>query len=61
MLTREGPEIIKVAGVGVSGWFATLTLERVNLLVSLCVGIATLTYILIKIFYVIKNHGKIAD
>lgn len=61
MLAREAPEITRVTTVGLGGWLATLTLERVNLIVSLCVGVATLTYVIIKIVYVLKHHGKAPD
>lgn len=61
MFTKEAPEIAKVSTVGLGGWFATLTLERVNLVISLCVGTATLAYVLLKIYYVVKHRGKSPD
>lgn len=61
MLTKEAPEMLRVATIGTGGWFASLTLERVSTILSIAVSVATLAYIILKIYYVVKNRGKVAE
>lgn len=40
--------------IGFTGLLGTLTLERVNTVVAICVGLATLAYLAIKIIKELK-------
>ena len=41
--------------VGITGLIANITLEQVNTVVAIAVGLATLTYMLIKIYHSLKS------
>ena len=45
-------DTLKTAGVGVGGWWLTGMLPEI---VSLCVGLATLTYLIIKLVKEIRD------
>lgn len=36
----------------------TITLSSVNVAVSILVGLATVTYLITKVYFLIKNKGK---
>tara|TARA_R110000765_G_scaffold163271_1_gene268076 strand:+ start:169 stop:327 length:159 start_codon:yes stop_codon:yes gene_type:complete len=42
---------ITPTAVGITGLIANITLEQVNTLVAIAVGLATLTYMVIKVFH----------
>lgn len=44
--------------VGTLGLLGTLTLEHVNTMVAICVGLTTLVWLIIKIYKEIKGHGS---
>ena len=48
-------EIISRASLGTGGFLATIGLADVNALLSLFVGIATLTYMILSIYKIIKK------
>jgi hypothetical protein len=41
--------------VGITGLIANITLEQVNTLVAIAVGLATLIYMLIKVYHSLTN------
>lgn len=41
--------------VGITGLIANITLEQVNTLVAIAVGVATLTYMVIKIYHALTK------
>ena len=49
---------IRVAFIGASGTAGSLLLEQINTAVGICVGLATLVYVVTKLVYLIKNKGK---
>lgn len=55
---KEAVEIFKVATVGGIGGTITLKLADYATIVSILVGIATLTYIVAKTYFLFRNHGK---
>ena len=46
------------ATVGVAGLLGTITLEHVNTLVAIAVGLTTLVWLIIKIVKELKDNGK---
>lgn len=48
-------EVITKSFVGTGGFFATLGLSQFNEFVSLAVGLATLTYMIVSIIKIIKG------
>jgi hypothetical protein len=42
-------------GLGIGGTFATVELAQVNLVVSILVGIATLTFMVVSIIKILKE------
>lgn len=44
--------------IGTLGLLGTLTLEHVNTMVAICVGITTLVWLIIKIFKELKGDGS---
>ena len=42
--------------VGITGLIANVSLEQVNTAVAIAVGLATLTYMLIKIYHSLKGQ-----
>jgi len=44
--------------VGITGLIANITLEQVNTIVAIAVGISTLLYMLIKIYHLITNKKR---
>jgi len=44
--------------VGITGLIANITLEHVNTIVAIAVGISTLLYMLIKIYHLINNKKR---
>lgn len=57
-MKSEATELARVAAIGATGWFATIKLADVATLVSIMVGLATLTYVIAKTYFLIKNGGK---
>jgi hypothetical protein len=57
---KEVFEITKVAVVGTVGGFTTFKLADYATLVSILVGLATLTYIVAKTYFLIKSGGRAA-
>lgn len=51
-------ELVKVASIGFSGWFATVTLTDIASVVSILVGLATLTYVVLKTVLLYKNRKR---
>mgnify|MGYP003323630022 CR=1 FL=1 len=43
------------SAVGITGLLGTLTLGDINTVVGICVGLATLVYLIVKILKEIKN------
>ena len=43
------------SAVGITGLLGTLTLGDINTVVGICVGVATLVYLIVKILKEIKN------
>lgn len=44
--------------VGITGLIANITLEQVNTMVAIAVGLSTLVYMLIKIKHLLTNNTK---
>ena len=42
--------------IGVTGLIANITLEQVNTLVAIAVGLTTLTYMVIKIYHALRKR-----
>ncbi len=42
--------------IGVTGLIANITLEQVNTLVAIAVGLTTLTYMVIKIYHALNKR-----
>lgn len=57
----EITEGARVGGVGLLGLIASMTLADVSVLVSIFVGLATLAYILSKLYFLFKNEGRSRD
>lgn len=55
---RDTAEGVRVAAIGASGFFASVTLTDVSVLVSICVGVATLIYICAKTYFLVRNKGR---
>jgi hypothetical protein len=51
-------ELVKVSFIGSGGLLASLTLSQVSTIVSICVGVATFTYVCAKLYFLIKHKGK---
>ncbi len=51
-------ELAKVSIVGVVGYFATVSLTDVATVVSIAVGIATLTYVILKTVLLWRNRKR---
>ena len=51
-------EMIKVAVIGSTGAVASRTLAEWNIIISFLVGVSTLIYVLIKIYYTLKHNGR---
>ena len=46
------------SAVGVLGLLGTITLDKINTVVAIAVGLTTLVWLLIKIFKELKNEHK---
>lgn len=57
-MKTEAAEMLRVAGVGTVGTFAAIKLTDVATVVSILVGLATLTYVTAKTYFLIKNKGR---
>lgn len=44
--------------VGITGLIANITLEQVNTMVAIAVGLSTLVYMTIKIKHLLTNNNK---
>ncbi len=42
--------------IGITGLIANITLEQVNTSVAIAVGLTTLTYMVIKIYYALRKR-----
>ncbi len=56
---HQPAELAKVGLIGFGGWFATVSLTDVATVVSILVGIATLTYVILKTVLLYKNRNKL--
>lgn len=57
-MRQEGLELIRVSCVGTLGFMATMQLADVATLVSIAVGVATFTYVVTKLYFLIRNKGQ---
>jgi len=57
-MKSEAIELLRVTGVGTAGLLATIKLQDVATFVSILVGLATLTYVCAKTYFLIRNNGN---